>query len=284
MTTETIDYDKAPVELDDEATRVAERDAATATGGFRDEVIESWKRYDHWRADVSCRGGTGLMPFWPTDKPDGKRGDTLRIYSRGLGFEYTGVSLIRDGVVLHISYQTKREKEVEHGAWVANWNREQRETFDKHKGELDAAYESLPPALKRRIDRFRAEDPKFRWSGEAYEMAACAEAGRLFRRAMDPAFGEAIKAHGIKIVKPELWEQKVRAYDARPDQLTADWENTPLNRLVAFDSINEKPNGYNYKLMKELMPEMDDGHSGNTWGHAVMFARVLLRDGDAAKL
>ena len=39
-----------------------------------------------------------------------------------------------------------------------------------------------------------------------------------------------------------------------------------------------------YRLLERLFPWIDRGHSGNTWGHAVAFARLLIRDGEEAEL
>jgi len=74
------------------------------------------------------------------------------------------------------------------------------------------------------------------------------------------------------------WYERVESHGRR------DWPESPEWRLIAFDAINSKMNGYQYDLMKEIMPEMDDGHSGNTWGAAIAFARLLIIDGDDAKL
>ena len=145
---------------------------------------------------------------------------------------------------------------------------------------LDLEYEQLPGPLKRRIARFRAEDPDFRWKEESYEMAACAEAGRLYRAALDPATGVILKANGIKIPR----DLTLRSYDQPKGEGVTDWEDTPENRLIAIDEINGAPNDYNYTLMESLFPWIDPGHSGNTWDHAVGFARLLIRDGEEAKL
>jgi len=266
-----------PIVLATEKERVAERDADTE---FEDRTVKEWKRLDNESADL-LTDSWGVILNWPVDKPDAKPGDRIRVYG-GFGRRVRGASLVYADGLVPISYTTKREAEVEAAAWVADHNRKQRAEFERQRPTLDAAYKALPAPLKRRIDRFRAEDPNFRWREEAYEMAAVAEAGRLFARSGDAAWGEAIRAHGIRILTDAARERGVRLYDATDADLTADWPNTPENRLIAFDAINSKPNGYRYQLMDELMPEMDRGHSGNTWGHAMMFALALVRgQGDA---
>lgn len=177
-----------------------------------------------------------------------------------------------------VYYQTKAERDAEHGAWIAEHQRKQRADFEKQRDELDYQFELLPDDLKRRIQRFRDEDPDFRWKEEAYEMASCAEAGRLYRAAMDPATGKVLKDAGIKLGDPSI-----PSYQQPKGIGVTDWEDTPENRLLAIDAINGAPNNYDYQLMERLFPWIDQGHSGNTWDHAVMFALRLVQ-GEGAKL
>ena len=246
---------------------------------YKDEFVKSWKRKGN-RAEIELTSGWGSMPFWPLSAPDAHKGDKVRVWSDGSIL--IGISLFQRGDLIPIFYKTKIELDAEHKAWVEEWHKQQHEEFERDKSLLDAAYEDLPLPLKRRIDRFRAESPDFRWSEEAYEMIVCAEAGRLYKAALDPEFGRKLKEHKIKA--PTESAKKLESYYWTAEEGTLDWEDTPENRLWAFDAINSKLNKYNYKLMKEILPEMDEGHSGNTWGHAVMFARILLKDGDEAKL
>jgi hypothetical protein len=266
---------KWPVVLATPAERSAEREA--------DRVVEykltEWKREDDAGASLTVgepvlgqgMGGWGVLIPWPSDKPDGRAGARVRIYGSG---EVYGLSLLADGEWVPIFYRTKREREAEFGRWISDNQRRQHEEFEKNRATMDAAYEALPAPLKRRIDRFRAEDSDFRWKDESYEMAACSEAGRLWKRALDPAFGKALKAVNAKGPKPDAPSS---SWDWGENDGTTDWEDTPENRLIVFDALNSKINGYNFKLMHELMPEMDEGHSGNTWGHAFMFALRLVR-------
>lgn len=221
-------------------------------------------------------GWTTTMP-WPIE-PKPKVGDRLRVWSNGS--QNHGVSVLRGTDFVPVYYKTKREQDAEHAAWLADWERQQHEDFEKGKTQLDTQYELLPPALKRRIDRFRAADPDFRWKEEAYEMAACAEAGRLYRAALDPATGVILKKAGIKLPK-DLSQPE---YSQPKGEGVTDWDDTPENRLRAIDAINGPANNYAYTKLESLFPWIDKGHSGNTWGHAMLFARVLLRDGDEAKL
>lgn len=221
-------------------------------------------------------GWTTQMP-WPIEERPAV-GNRIRVWSNGSMNH--GVSLWRSNrTLIPVYYKTKQERDVEHGYWVAEHQRKQRSDFAAQQAELDAQFEALPPDLQRRIQRFRDEDPDFRWREEAYEMAACAEGGRLYRAAMDPATGTILKEAGIKLPKnPTLpsWEQP-------KGEGVTDWVDIPENRLLAIDAINGPANDYDYKKLETLFPWIDQGHSGNTWGHAVMFALALVR-GDGASL
>ena len=274
-----------PIILADPKERAAEREADQS---WNDYLIKEIESDDGESATVTVGdplwpnrkmgmgGWTTSMP-WPIS-PRPKVGMMIRVWSTGN--QNHGVTLIEGDRFVPVYYKTKREMDVEHAAWIAEHQKDQRQRFVEGVSRLDTEYEKLPGPLKRRIDRFRSEDPDFRWKDEAYEMAACAEAGRLYRAAMDPATGVLLKARKIKIPK----DLSLRSYDQPKGEGVTDWEDTPENRLFAIDQINGAPNSYNFKLLEELFPWIDSGHSDNTWGHAVSFARILVRDGEEAKL
>lgn len=264
-----------PIVLANPKERAAERDADL----FDEYLLTEWERDGDSATITVGESATGGLGGWTVSVPwplgsDAKVGDRVRVYGRN---QVHGLSWLVDGAWVPVFYRTKREMQVEADVWIADHQREQHEAFEKNRVAMDAAYETLPPPLKRRIDRFRAEDPDFRWKEESYEMAACSEAGRLYKRAMDPAFGLALKAIGAKGPKPTAAKS---SWDWGENDGTTEWENTPENRLIVFDALNSKINGYNYQAMETLMPEMDRGHSGNTWAHAFMFALHLVRGQD----
>jgi hypothetical protein len=274
-----------PIILADPKERAAERDADESWNDYKIREVEG---DDGERALVTVGsplrpdrkigygGWTTSMP-WPI-QPRPAVGMTIRVWSNGS--QNHGVSLLADAAITPVYYKTKREVEVEHAYWIGEHQKRQRQEFVDNVAKLDELYETLPGPLKRRIDRFRAADPDFRWKEEAYEMAACAEAGRLYRAAMDPATGVLLKANGIKLPK----DISLRSWDQPKGVGVTDWEDTPENRLIAIDEINGAPNNYNYQLLESLFPWIDRGHSGNTWGHAVKFALALVRDGENAAL
>ncbi len=112
-----------------------------------------------------------------------------------LSKEYEVVPKVGDKVALHtvngstvrgvdinnekIFYKSDADLEAERNEWLINYDKEKLATFEKNKAQLDADYESLPENFKKRIDRFRKNNPKFRVEYEGYEMFCCKEALKI---------------------------------------------------------------------------------------------------------
>jgi hypothetical protein len=114
--------------------------------------LQNWKE-----ARNGGRGGT------VNDPPLIEKGMTGRIYPRGLGLIH-GIDV--DGTEVY--WKTPAERAADRANWLAAYDRDQREEFAHERAKLDADYEALPPKLKARIDRFRAEDEGFRVTSESY--------------------------------------------------------------------------------------------------------------------
>lgn len=78
-----------------------------------------------------------------------------------------------------IFYKSDEQLEREHLEWQANYEKEKQETFLKEKLQLDSDYNNLPDVFKKRIDRFRTNNPRFRVDFESYEMFCCKEAVKI---------------------------------------------------------------------------------------------------------
>jgi hypothetical protein len=276
-----------PIILADPQERARERDRDFSWGEYLitgvegDDGESATITVDGLRAGRGFGGWTTLMP-WPGD-PRPEVGMLLRVWSNGSrnhGVDLLGTESERLDSPIHLYYKTEREMEVEQAAWIADDQRRQRKAFEENKAKLDADFDALHPAMKRRIQRFRDEDPDFRWRAEGYEMVVCSEATRLHKAAMDPATGALLKANGIKLPS----DRSLPIYDRRELEGVTDWEDTPENRLAAINAINGAPNGYQYKLLEKLFPWIDPGHSGMTWSAAVQMAGILIRDGENARL
>jgi hypothetical protein len=248
---------------------------------YRDHVIKTIEWRDG-RADILTEDSYGFAPWWPDDAPRAKVGDMIRLYGI-FGQPFKGVALWVGDDLVPISYTTAVEQEAEHAAWVKEYHRRlRRDNKASFKRYADLSF--LPLPMRRRIERFReqhAANPDDSYV-EPYELAPVLEADRLLKRVNDPSFGEALRARGVKAPTEAALGRS--SYQWEPEDGRLDWPDTPEWRLLAFDAMNSKLNGYDYAGMKEVMPEMDDGHSGNTWGAAIALTRVILRDGDEAAI
>lgn len=151
-------------------------------------------------------------------------GATARFYGRGFGSVVRGLDL--NGV--EIFYRTPAEQEQEHIRWRENWQREKQEKFEAMgQRELDAQYAELPLVFQRRLDRFRRNNPAFRWEHEAYEMSCCVDAVRIAD--VCPSFDD------------------IKAFHDLP------WEH-----------------------QKEKVPDLFDGHSGNSFGMTCHLAGLYV--------
>lgn len=175
-------------------------------------------------------------------KPEPKEGDTIRVYGQ-LGRPFYGIDL--NGV--EVFWRTPWERFARRVEMLAGFDREHRERFEQNRDAMDRRYDALPAVLKARIDRFRSERADFRIDSEAYEMAAVGDAPKIARA----------------LAGREGWKLD--------DDLRA--PGVPKERIEAvIQSFMDE----NYERQKELVPDLDEGHSGNTFGGAVRLAYALL--------
>lgn len=141
------------------------------------------------RVDRESNGGwaierkSGWSLFMPSDSPiKPKVGMTARFYGRGIGHTVRGLTLADDALSppTVVFYRTEAEEEAWNKEWCEAQNRAKREEFAKNREKMDAEYDALPEVLRRRIDKFRANNPDFRWDFEPYEMFCCKQAVVIF--------------------------------------------------------------------------------------------------------
>lgn len=117
-------------------------------------------------------------------------GMKIIMFGRGLGSRIRGVML--DGKPLY--YRTEQEEEE---MWKAEAERavvHKKRIFERSKkARLDAMYEKLPEVFRARIDRFRTNNPDFRWDMEDYEMFCCTEAVKFAKALKTPEQVEALQ-------------------------------------------------------------------------------------------
>jgi hypothetical protein len=124
---------------------------------------------DGWSVNFDTCMGIGV----PSDSPVvPEPGMTLRLYSKGFGFTVRGMFI--DGQKVY--YRTEEEDEEHRRQQVEESKRERRAQFEKDRADLDRKYDALPAIFRARIDKFRRNNPDFRWEYEGYEMFTCEQA------------------------------------------------------------------------------------------------------------
>lgn len=250
-------------DLEEFARLREERDSRTisemkAGDSYRQGVVTEARQNEDgswsltWRAagtgsrDCGCRAKEGV-----TIKP----GDTIRLYGEGLGFLFHGID-IND---TEMFWETPWERLAERVRWLARYDREQRERFARRKGELDAMYAALSEPMKGRMDRFREAEGDFRIKSEGYEILVCWQAEAFAARAIGAAAtGEAAQPEVIAWFEGGSF---AKAYEKMPPSVRwlLWWSKLPYDR------------------QRELMPAMDEGHSGNTFAASgLLGVRLLL--------
>lgn len=199
-----------------------------------------------WYSLSMKSSGIGMRKAYDDNPPHGivpKAGDTLRIYG-GFGFPARGMAL--NGVIV-FWHSPGEEKEV-HRLMVERMDAERRERFEKERPSLDAQYAALPEIFRQRIDRFRANNPDFRWEYESYELFCCTEAVKLatYLRSVEAA------ERYTQLTQCSITDEKERWY--------REWEEQKAIDKAAGIS---------------------DGHSGNTHGAMVSLAFWYLKQPEA---
>lgn len=159
----------------------------------------------------------------PTSPIEPRPGMKATFYGKGFGYTVRGL-LLSKAVVF---YRTEEEERQKLRREAENRERQQREDFEKSRADLDARIEKLPEVFRRRIAKFRSNNPDFRWRFEAYELFCCEQALVI------------------------------------------------ASALETADRIRDFPK-LKWAEQKALVPGLDDGHSGNTFGCSVRLAYLFL--------
>lgn len=100
-----------------------------------------------------------------------KIGDKITLHCVG-GSSIRGIDL--NGVKVY--YKSDEQLEQERKEWLANNEKEKQAKFKKQEKSLDAKYNKLPKCFQERIEKYRANNPRFRVDYESYEMFCCEQA------------------------------------------------------------------------------------------------------------
>lgn len=202
-------------------------------------------------------GGTG----WSIQRSDGwsfwverswgvepKVGDVARFYGRGIGYPVRGLDIAGR----QCFYRTEAEEREKRRLECEERARERRYDFERDRHKLDADYSALPRIFQQRIDKFRRNNPDFRWQFESYELFCCKQAV-VIAAALD----------------------QFRA-DSPTDRNSEAYRATVHAAFVAF---RELP----WAEQKRRVPGLDDDHSGNTFGAACKLAYWFLTNPEAVE-
>ncbi len=138
---------------------------------YRDHTIEKVDGDSKHGWGVTFDNCTGF--FIPSDSPiEPKVGMVMRQYGRGIGFVVRGCFL--DGV--KVFYRTKEEQDAHNAKLNREHEQAMRDEFEKNRADMDRRYEALPPIFRARLDKFRNNNPEFRWKFEGYELFVCEQA------------------------------------------------------------------------------------------------------------
>jgi hypothetical protein len=173
-------------------------------------------------------------------------GHTVKCYGRGLGYSIRGVVI--DDVVWR--YETAEEAALSHEREQVKRHQAKRDEFEATgRAVLDAKYAALPALFQQRLDRFRANNPEFRWEYEPYEMFCCEEAVKL--AAHLGTVGEAKRYAALA---------SSETYSTDTPRWNAEWEEQKAIDRAAGLATHE--------------------HSGNTHGMTAILARLYLEQPD----
>ena len=138
---------------------------------FTDYALErvEGNREDGW--SVTFDGAIGV--YVPSHSPIVPEvGMTIRLYGRGFGYPVRGLYL--NGV--RVFYRTEAEQQEHHRQQVEADKAKRRAEFEAERADMDRRYEALPPIFRARLDKFRRNNPDFRWEFEGYELFTCEQA------------------------------------------------------------------------------------------------------------
>lgn len=192
----------------------------------------------------SIKRDDGWSFFVPPESPvEPVVGMKARFYGKGIGYTVRGLFLNGQKVF----YRTPEEQEEEGRRQRAADVRRRYAEFEKNKASMDRRYEALPEVFRRRIDKFRKNNPEFRWQYETYELFVCEQA--------------------VKIANTVL--VRVGAEHREGDMKHETVAARAAEMLTAFRDAT-------WEEQKRMVPDLDDGHSGNTFGASCALARLYL--------
>lgn len=276
--------------------RLAERAHTVQGGVYTNEGLivtleqdEDGRRYVTINEDPEAKGGVGWGGIPPEDECliEGNLaiGDRVRVFiERGstvLGMDVWGntdADNVEGDHWLPVYFKPEAERLQEWAKAVADSRvRRATEYVEGGKAKLDAAYDSLPDVFKRRLDKYRANNPNFRQEFEQYETFCLTEAVTIAEH-LRPAYEE----HAADLTK---LSESLHALDGGKTFATqGEWFTEiaakPENdrKLYAAQAVVTAFDRLPYE--EQVAAGVSDEHSGNTHGMAIRMAMLYLAGRD----
>jgi len=153
-----------------------------------------------------------------------KVGDKLTVHTKGGAF---GTIRGMDLNGKKIFWKTDEDLEAERIEWLRKNEEEKQRRYKDSVVQMDKQYSALPKCFQERIDKFRANNERFRVDYEAYELFCCEQAVFIANACKTPEMVQEFKAKN--------WHEQILQ-----------------------------------------VPELSDGHSGNTFGASCALAYWYL--------
>lgn len=128
-----------------------------------------------------------------------KVGDELTVHTKGGSF---GTIRGMDLNGKKIFWKTDKELEDERIEWLRKNEEEKQQKFKDNVAEMDRQYNALPKCFQERIDKFRANNDRFRIDYEGYEVFCCEQAVEIAKGCKTAA--------AVKKFSKLKWEQQLK--------------------------------------------------------------------------
>jgi hypothetical protein len=144
-----------------------------------DYTIREVTKSKDWYS-ISTTGSTcfGLKKKWGKVP---KVGDIVTLHTKNFS-HIVGMDLNGERCFLFTEAELDQHRIEE----LARMEKEKMERFEREREQMDKDYEALPECFKKRIDRFRANNPDFRVDYEGYELFCCNEAVKIAHACKTP--------------------------------------------------------------------------------------------------
>jgi len=140
---------------------------------YKESLIADVEKHSDGSWSVNLDDGWLGVPKESPIEP--RKGMTALCYGKGFGFRVRG--LVIDSV--EVWYRTKAEEKRCLKEQIRKGELERRAEAEKNREGVDRRVAALPKCFRERIQKFRDNNPDFRWRYEGYELFVCEEAVKI---------------------------------------------------------------------------------------------------------